>query len=50
MEDELAYSDWLTAPSCLDVIFELPFEERLDRVAGDMGIDLRLLSTDAGYA
>ena len=50
LEDELAYSDWLTAPSCLDVIFELPFEERLDRVAGDMGIDLRLLSTDAGYA
>ena len=29
LEDELAYSDWLTAPSCLDVIFDLPFEERL---------------------
>ena len=50
LEDELSYSDWLTTSSSLDVIFELPFEERLDRVAGEMGIDLRLLGADAGYA
>ena len=50
LEEEFAYSDWLTAPSSLDTIFELPFEERLDRVAGEMGIDLRLLGADAGYA
>ena len=50
LEHELACSDWLTAPCSPDVVFELPFEERLERVAGDMGIDLRLLGADAGYA
>ena len=33
LEDELADGAWLTAPSSHDVLFETPFEQRLDRVA-----------------
>ncbi len=50
LEDELADSAWLTAPGGHDVLFEMPFEQRLDFVAGGLGIDLRFLATDAGQA
>ena len=54
LEDELADYDWLTAPACQpgshEVLFDIPFEQRLDRVAGELGIDLALLGTDGGYA
>lgn len=50
LEQELAESDWLVTPSAHDILFDLPFEERLERVAGGMGIDMRLLGANAGYA
>ena len=50
LEYEVQDSAWLTAPSSNEVLFEAPFAERLDRVAGTLGIDLRLLGTDAGLA
>lgn len=50
LEHELADSAWLTAPSSRKTLFELSFEERLDSVAAELGIDLRLLGADAGLA
>ena len=50
LEYELEDSAWLTAPSSKETLFKLPFEERLDRVAGELGIDLRLLGAEAGLA
>ena len=50
LEGELADSAWLTAPSSREALFEMPFEQRLDNVAGVLGIDLRLLGADAGLA
>ena len=50
LEHEVQDSAWLTAPSCHDLLFEVPFGERLDRAAASLGIDLRLLGTDAGLA
>lgn len=50
VEHEIQDSAWLTAPSCHDLLFELPFSERLDQVAASLGIDMRLLGTDAGLA
>ena len=39
LEYELDDSAWLTAPCDTDVLFDVPFQERLDRVAGTLGID-----------
>lgn len=50
LEHELVASAWLTAPSSPEALFDMPFEERLDHVAGVLGIDLRLLGADAGHA
>ena len=50
LEQELAEGAWLTAPSSHDVLFETPFEQRLDRVAHELGIDWRLFAADGGVA
>ncbi|MYA18418.1 MAG: YqgE/AlgH family protein [Gammaproteobacteria bacterium] len=50
LEDELADGAWLTAPSSHDILFETPFDERLDRVAAQLGIDWRLFASEGGVA
>ena len=50
LEAELADSAWLTAPSCREALFDMPFEKRLDHAASVLGVDLRLLGADAGHA
>lgn len=50
LEHEIRDSAWLTAPCCHDTLFNVPFEERLDRTASAIGIDLRFLGTEAGLA
>ena len=50
LEEELADGAWLTAPSSQDVLFEMPFEQRLDRVAHELGIDWRLFASEGGVA
>ena len=54
LENELAESDWLAMPSCRpishEVLFDVPLEGRLDRVATELGIDFALLGADGGYA
>ena len=50
LEEELAESGWLTAPSSFETLFDMPFAERLDHAAGVLGVDLRLLGADAGHA
>ena len=50
LEHEIRDSSWLTAPCCHDTLFNVPFEERLDRTASAIGIDLRFLGTEAGLA
>lgn len=50
LEEELADSVWLTAPSSHDILFEVPFEQRLHRVAKGLGIDWGLLVADGGRA
>ena len=50
LEHEIRDSAWLTAPCCRDTLFNVPFEERLDRTASAIGIDLRFLGTEAGLA
>ena len=50
LEAEMAQNAWLTCPASSDILFDLPAEERLTAAAARMGIDLDLLSSDAGHA
>lgn len=50
LEAELGQNAWLTCPASTDILFDLPAEERMGTAAARMGIDLDLLSSDAGHA
>jgi putative transcriptional regulator len=50
LEREIADNAWLTCPASREVLFEVPFEERVDRAARSLGIDFRLMSSQAGHA
>jgi putative transcriptional regulator len=50
LEAELAENAWLTCPADLDILFELPAEQRLHAAATRLGVDLRLLTSQVGHA
>ena len=51
IEHELAQNAWLTVPASIDVIFELPSEERLPAAMQLLGInDYTNLSNEVGHA
>ena len=50
LEAEVGDNAWLTCPASLDLLFHTPPDQRLDRAAARIGIDLDLLSSGAGHA
>lgn len=50
LEYEIAQNAWLTVPASLEIIFELPAEERLPAAMELLGIDYANLSEQAGHA
>lgn len=50
LEDEIKQNAWLTVAASLEVIFELPPEERLAAAMQLLGIDLAMLSENVGHA
>ncbi len=50
LEQELAENSWLTLPASGDVIFSMPAEQRLGAAAAQLGIDMNLISAEAGHA
>ena len=50
LEQELSQNAWLTVGANLDVIFELPAEQRLSAAMSLLGIDMAQLSDDVGHA
>lgn len=50
LEEELKDNAWLNCPSTPDVLFDTPFEDRVNRAAAVLGIDFRLMSGQAGHA
>lgn len=50
LESELAANTWLSGPASSKIVFELPSEERWMAAAALLGVDLNLLSGDAGHA
>lgn len=50
LEGELAANAWLTVPANVDVLFDVPFEQRWRAAAALIGIDLDNISSDVGHA
>lgn len=50
LEAELADNAWLTCPADLEVLFDVPAEQRLAAAAQRLGINLSLLTAQAGHA
>lgn len=50
LEAELLDNAWLTCPADPAVLFDTPLEQRLQRAAAPLGIDLGLLTRQAGHA
>ena len=50
LERELAENAWLTCPASKEILFDVPFESRIERAAQSLGIDFRLMSSQAGHA
>lgn len=50
LENEMANNTWLSCPADEQIIFNTPIEERWQAAAKLIGIDLSLLSSDAGHA
>ena len=50
LEQELADNAWLSGPADPDILFHISDEERWKAAAASLGVDLDLLSGDAGHA
>jgi putative transcriptional regulator len=50
LEEELADNCWLTLPADLSILFDAPFERKAAMAAATLGINLDLLSSEAGHA
>ena len=50
LDNEMANNTWLSCPADEKIIFDTPIEERWQAAAKLIGIDLSLLSNDAGHA
>jgi putative transcriptional regulator len=50
LEAEMQQNAWLSGPAQADVLFDLPPEQRWEAAARLLGVDLALMSTDAGHA
>ena len=50
LETEMTANSWLSGPADSHILFELPAEQRWQAAAMLLGVDLNLLSGDAGHA
>lgn len=50
LEEEMANNAWLSGPADADIVFEHSDDERWQAAAALLGVDLRLISSDAGHA
>jgi putative transcriptional regulator len=50
LDIELQQNSWLNAPTDEDLLFDLDFETKWHRALGKLGVDLSMLSSDAGHA
>ena len=50
LEREVTENAWLTGPANLDILFDTPAEQRWQRAATLLGVDLARISPDVGHA
>jgi putative transcriptional regulator len=50
LEEELAANAWLSGPADSHIVFETPYDQRWEAAAALIGVDLRLISGEAGHA
>lgn len=50
IEREMSENAWLSGPANRHVLFETPLEQRWNAAAGLVGVDLNMLSSEAGHA
>lgn len=50
LESEILHNSWLNAPADSAILFGTPTAARWEAAARQLGVDVRLLSTDAGHA
>lgn len=50
LEQEMAANTWLSCPAQEQIIFNTPVEDRWQAAADLIGIDIQLISNDAGHA
>jgi putative transcriptional regulator len=50
LEQELSQNAWLTVPASPQIIFDLPWEQRLPAAMKLLGVDFASLSDEAGHA
>ncbi len=50
LEEELLQNAWLSCPADIDILFDVPFDQRVNSAAATLGIDFRLMSSQAGHA
>ena len=50
LEQEILDNSWLSVPAETSTLFDVPISERWQAAASTLGVDIRLLSGDAGHA
>ena len=50
LESELADNAWLSCPADPQILFDIPAEQRLSAAAARLGVNLSLLTRQAGHA
>jgi len=50
LENEMLQNAWLSCPADINIVFDVPFDQRVNKAAASLGIDFRLMSTHAGHA
>lgn len=50
LEDEMARNFWLSLPADDGIIFDVPLADKAQAAADKLGVDISLLSMDAGHA
>ncbi len=50
LEEEISNNYWLTVPASSEIIFDLPYDQRLKAAAAQLGISLEQISPHSGHA
>jgi len=49
LESEIAENAWLSCPANSEVLFDTPFDQRVQKAASSLGIDFSLMASEAGH-